>query len=235
MSVQRLDKILAARGSLSRNDVKKIIKNGGVSINGVAVKDCAFKVDLSTDELSVNGETISLKEHIYIMMNKPKGILCVSSDPKERTVIDIVPPELMKKGLFPAGRLDKDTTGFVLITDDGAFAHRLLSPKNHIKKIYIARLAEPLADGAEERFKNGVTLSDGYKCLPAEIQMNGERTVATVTLREGKYHQIKRMFAANGNSVLELNRIMMGDLELDENLQPGQCREILPSEMDKLL
>lgn len=231
MSYQRLDKILARQGSNSRNDVKKMIKKGEVSVNGMPVKDCAFKVDADTDVISVCGQSVQLKEHIYIMMNKPKGVVSASDGKGEITVVDILPDSFKRNGLFPAGRLDKDTTGFVLITDDGAFAHKMLSPSGHVKKVYVAQLAEPLRDGAENEFKNGVVLADGYECLPADIEMNKDRLVATVTLREGKYHQIKRMFAANGNRVVELKRISIGGVALDENLAEGECRELTECEL----
>ncbi|MCR4924692.1 MAG: rRNA pseudouridine synthase [Clostridiales bacterium] len=235
MAVERLDKALASQGTMSRSDVKKIIKNGGISVNGVTVKDNAFKVNIAEDIICLNGEEINLKKHIYIMMNKPTGVVSASEGKGEKTVVDLVPDELQRNGLFPAGRLDKDTTGFVLITDDGEFAHRILSPKNHIEKTYIATLAEPLKEGAEKLFENGLTLADGYKCLPAQIEMAEDRTVAYVTLHEGKYHQIKRMFGACNNKVVALKRISMGKIKLDEKLKLGECRELEQSELELLL
>ena len=142
--MERLDKILASQGTLSRRDVKEIIKKGRVTLNGAVVRDSAVKVDLNTDTVAINGEKVTLKKHIYIMMNKPQGVISASDSEDDETVVDLVPDELFRKGLFPAGRLDKDTTGFVLITHDGDFAHKILSPKNHIFKTYLARLQHEL-------------------------------------------------------------------------------------------
>lgn len=234
--MERLDKILASQGTLSRRDVKEIIKKGRVTLNGIVVRDSAVKVDLNTDIVAIDGEQISLKKHIYIMMNKPQGVISASDSESDETVVDLVPDELFRKGLFPAGRLDKDTTGFVLITDDGDFAHKILSPKNHIFKTYLARLQHELTVSDIETLEKGITLADGtiLKEAKVEIVENSETPLIKIMICEGKYHQVKRMFAATGNKVIELHRSKMGELELDPNLKPGECREITPEELIKV-
>ncbi len=234
--MDRLDKILASQGILSRRDVKEIVKKGRVSINGKVVRDSAVKVDSNTDEVAVDGERIILKKHIYIMMNKPQGVISASDSENDETVVDLVPDNLFRKGLFPAGRLDKDTTGFVLITDDGDFAHKILSPKNHIFKTYLARLEHNLTKSDIEKLENGITLQDGtiLKEAKVEIVEQGESPLIKIMICEGKYHQVKRMFAATGNKVIALHRSKMGELSLDLSLKPGECREITPEELSKI-
>jgi 16S rRNA pseudouridine516 synthase len=179
----------------------------------------------------VNGEKFSYKKHIYIMMNKPDGIVSASRDPKEKTVIDIVPDRLKRPGLFPAGRLDKDTTGFVLITDDGEFAHNILSPRHHIDKTYLAETSEIINESYLSEMRNGMLLGD-EQLLEAEIDLvcNDNLPVYRIVLREGKYHQIKRMIASTNASLISLKRIKMGNLSLDNTLAPGECREITEEE-----
>lgn len=234
--MERLDKILASQGAISRRDIKEIIKKGRVTLNGKVVKDSAVKVDLSKDEVTVDSKTVSLKKHIYIMLNKPQGVVSASDSDTDKTVVDLVPDNLFRKGLFPAGRLDKDTTGFVLITDDGDFAHKILSPKNHIFKTYLARLEHSLSDENIEMLEKGVTLADGTTLKEAKIEIveQTETPLVKIMICEGKYHQVKRMFAAAGNRVVELHRSKMGDLELDNSLNPGECREITPEELEKM-
>lgn len=234
MSLERIDKIIASQFILTRNDVKKLIKSGLVRANGQVVKSPKEKYETINLELFVDGQTYKYKEHVYIMLNKPKGIVSATKDPKVKTVVDLVPDELKRDGLFPAGRLDSDTTGFVLITDDGEFAHNILSPKNHIKKTYIATLSDEIDENSIRRIKNGIELKDGTKCLDAEIRILEEKPITKVEIKicEGKYHQVKRMFAATGNKVEELKRVRMGNLDLDINLEPGECREIISEELD---
>lgn len=231
--MERLDKIIASQGKYSRSEVKKLVKAGLVKVNGNIVKSSDIKCDVSTDEITVDGVSLNYKKHIYIMLNKPKGVISATEDPTQKTVIDLVPSELKRSGLFPAGRLDGDTTGFVLITDDGDFAHRILSPKNHIMKTYHATLRRPLTDEDIVAFKKGLTLGDGTKCLEAYVRMLPDReNVAEVIICEGKYHQVKRMFASLDNKVLELRRVKMGELELDEALSEGECRELTAEELE---
>ena len=234
--MERLDKIWASQGTLSRRDVKEIMKKGRVSVNGTVVKDSSIKVDIYKDEVCLDGEKIALKKHIYIMMNKPQGVVSASEGEKEETVVDLVPDEFYRKGLFPAGRLDKDTTGFVLITDDGDFAHKILSPKNHIFKTYLARLDHELSESDIRMLENGITLGDGtiLKEAKVEIVEQSDTPLVKIMICEGKYHQVKRMFAAAGNRVVALHRSKMGELELDSALNPGECREITPEELQKI-
>ncbi len=236
MQMERLDKILASQGSLSRKEVKEMIRKGRISLNGTVVKDSAVKVDENSDIVSVDGVEIVLKKHIYIMLNKPQGVVSASESDTDKTVVDLVPDELFRKGLFPAGRLDKDTTGFVLITDDGDFAHKILSPKNHIFKTYIAGLEHNLSESDIKLLENGITLGDGTELKGSKVEVveESDEPLVRIMICEGKYHQVKRMFAATGNKVLSLHREKMGELYLDESLKPGECREITPEELKKI-
>jgi 16S rRNA pseudouridine516 synthase len=232
--MERLDKILSVALSLTRSQTKKLIKSGAVSINGEITKDVSAKVNPS--DVLVNSTPIEYKEHIYIMLNKPQGVVSASEDSKQKTVIDLLPDEMKRAGLFPAGRLDKDTTGFVLITDDGDFAHSILSPKKHITKTYEVTLDKPVDTELIDIFKNGVELYDGTKCLSADLTINAdEPNTCTVKLHEGRYHQIKRMFSANGLTVTALHRSAMGNLPLDETLNSGECRELQDEDIMLLL
>ncbi|MBR3802652.1 MAG: rRNA pseudouridine synthase [Clostridia bacterium] len=235
MSQQRLDKIIASQGKYSRSDVKKLARNGDITVNGKSVSDCGMKVDPEKDSITVCGESFGYSRFIYIMLNKPEGVVSASRSPGEKTVVDLVPEELYRDGLFPAGRLDKDTTGFVLITDDGAFAHDILSPKKHIEKTYIAQLDRPIGEAELDEFRSGITLGDGYECLPASISvLSDDGLIVEIKLREGKYHQIKRMAAACGSHVNKLHRVSMGGLELDGSLNPGECRLLDDTELAKI-
>lgn len=230
---QRLDKAIAMQGSLSRSEVKILIRKGAVTVNGQVVKNADFGVDFDSDTVAVQGKELSLSMHIYLMLNKPKGVVSASEDKKLPTVVDLVPKELWRKGLFPAGRLDKDTTGFVLITDDGEFAHDILSPKKHISKTYYALVNGTITDEMVEGFAKGVTIGEDFT-LPAslkKISSEEQGDWGEVILKEGMYHQIKRMFGAYGLKVLELKRVQMGKLPLDPNLEEGKCREMTAEEL----
>lgn len=230
---QRLDKAIAMQGSLSRSEVKTLIRKGAVTVNGQVVKNADFGVDFDSDTVAVQGKELSLSMHIYLMLNKPKGVVSASEDKKLPTVVDLVPKELWRKGLFPAGRLDKDTTGFVLITDDGEFAHDILSPKKHISKTYYALVNGTITDEMVEGFAKGVTIGEDFT-LPAslkKISSEEQGDWGKVILKEGMYHQIKRMFGAYGLKVLELKRVQMGKLPLDPNLEEGKCRELTAEEL----
>lgn len=233
--MERLDKILAMQGTASRKDVKEIIKKGRVAVNGVTVKDSSVKVG-ETDVVTLDGVVLSLKKHIYLMLNKPQGVVSASDSESDTTVVDLVPDEFYRSGLFPAGRLDKDTVGFVLITDDGDFAHRILSPKNHIVKTYEAKLEHSLTENDIAKLQNGITLQDGTTLKESKVLIIDNSNTPTVRIQicEGKYHQVKRMFAATGNKVTYLKRTHMGDLPLDPALLEGECREITPFELEKI-
>ena len=232
--MERLDKIIANSGTLSRKEVHRLIKSGAVSVNGITTKDRGFCIDPETAEIKINGQAVSLEKYVYIMLNKPEGVVSATKDPTEKTVVDLVPAELKKINLFPAGRLDRNTTGFVLITDNGDFAHKILSPKNHIEKTYEARLAERIDEESLKKVAEGITLGDGTECLPAKVKVleDGENPLIEIKICEGKYHQIKRMFAAVGNAVIELKRVKMGQLPLDENLAPGECKILSKEEVE---
>ena len=232
--MERLDKIIANSGTLSRKEVHRLIKSGAVSVNGITTKDRGFCIDPETAEIKINGQAVSLEKYVYIMLNKPEGVVSATKDPTEKTVVDLVPTEFKKKNLFPAGRLDRNTTGFVLITDNGDFAHKILSPKNHIEKTYEARLAERIDEESLKKVADGITLGDGTECLPAKVKVleDGENPLIEIKICEGKYHQIKRMFAAVGNAVIELKRVKMGQLPLDENLAPGECKILSKEEVE---
>ncbi len=233
--MERIDKIISSQGKYSRSEVKKLIKAGLVTLNGEMVKAADQKADTERDTITADGEIISYKKHIYIMLNKPQGVVSATDDPVHKTVIDLVPPSLFRQGLFPAGRLDGDTTGFVLITDDGDFAHRILSPKNHIMKTYHATLAHTLTREDIKSFTEGIQLRDGTLCLEAQVKMLTDTPpVAEVKIHEGKYHQVKRMFAALGNKVIALKRVKMGGLDLDEGLREGECRELTAQELEAI-
>lgn len=233
MIMERIDKLISSQGKYTRSEVKKLIREGRVTVDGKTVTRPETKADADSQVIAVDGETLGYKKHLYIMLNKPKGVISASRDGRETTVVDLVPVALQRNGLFPAGRLDGDTTGFVLITDDGDFAHRILSPKNHIQKTYHAELAEEITEETIAAFRNGVELSDGTLCLEAELRSLGGRQ-AEIKICEGKYHQVKRMFAALGNKVLALKRTAMGNLPLDESLAPGECRELTREELAQI-
>lgn len=232
--LERLDKVLS-NGSLSRKEVKALVRKGRVLIDGIPATASDMKIDPETVSIFVNGEPFQYKRFVYIMLNKPAGVVSASNSGREKTVVDLVPDTLRRNGLFPAGRLDKDTTGFVLLTDDGAFAHRILSPKNHIQKTYLATLTQPPDEESLNRLREGLTLRDGTKLLPAVVERVPEtETQVRIKICEGKYHQIKRMFASVGNPVTALQRTHMGDLALDPALLPGECREISEDERKQI-
>lgn len=233
MKKERLDKLIASQGLLSRNDVKSMVKRGEVTVNGTVVKDSSFKVSYE-DDVKINGVSLSQSEFVYIMLNKPKGVVSASDDKRDKTVVDILPDELKRKNLFPAGRLDKDTTGFSLITDDGDFAHRILSPSRHVDKTYIAKVSRKIdCESAKKAFADGVVLGDGTLLLSAELELleDGENQVYKVIIKEGKYHQVKRMFASLGTTVTELKRVAIGGLALDTSLKEGEARLLTPEEL----
>ena len=232
---QRLDKFIASQGTLSRSETVRLIRQGRVTVDGAVCRDPSQKIEESS-AVTVGGEPLTYQRFVYLMMNKPAGILCVSRDPKAPTVLDLLPPALRRKGLFPAGRLDKDTVGLVLLTDDGDFAHRLLAPKKDIVKRYLVRLDGPLTEAHIHLFAEGVTLADGTACRPASLKIleDSETPLAEIGITEGRYHQIKRMFGVVDRGVVWLKRLSMGPLVLDESLGEGEARPLTDEEWSKL-
>ena len=234
--MERIDKIISKELNIGRNDAKSLIKSGKVFLNGSSVKSPSEKLDEEKDVLTVGGRVIHLRRFVYIMMNKPEVVISSTDGRKtsEKTVIDILPEDMKRKNLFPAGRLDKNTTGFVLITDDGEFAHRILSPRSHVPKTYIAKLDKPFDDEISDAFSNGITIGDD-ECLPAVLEpVDGDYTLARVIIKQGMYHQIKRMFKKYSIEVIGLKRIKMGRLNLDESLAAGECRYIDEKELEMI-
>ena len=230
--MERLDKLLAATGRWSRKEAKALVKAGRVRVAGVLPQGPEDKVTPGTP-VTVDGRLVETETFTYLMLHKPAGVLTATEDSRQRTVLDLLPPELRKRGLSPVGRLDKDTEGLLLLTDDGELAHRLLSPKYHVDKRYFARVDGPLDQADVDAFAAGMTLGDGLMCLPAGLEPLAEGT-CIVTLREGKFHQIKRMFEARERTVTRLTRLTFGSLTLDPALEPGTWRELTEEEISAL-
>ncbi len=233
MSLQRIDKILSSQNIATRNETKNLIRKGLVKVNNLTVRRPDEKYDPEQSEIVVSGKKLEYKKHLYIIMNKPAGILSASRDSREKTVIDLLSPDLQRDGLFPAGRLDKDTEGLILITDDGEFAHKMLSPKNHVYKLYEAECNRELTPGDVRRFSEGIT-TGGISFLPAEMKITGKNT-ALVEICEGKFHQIKKMFQSIGAEVTHLKRLRIGEFTLDESLSFGEYRELKNEEIKMFL
>lgn len=231
--MERLDKLLAGTGKWSRREVKALVRQGLVRVDGRLAASAEDKLDPAAAIITVAGETISLCRFTYVMLHKPAGVLAATEDRKQPTVLDLLPPELRRIGLAPVGRLDKDTEGLLLLTNDGELAHRLLSPKYHVDKRYLARVDGELSAADAEAFARGMTLGDGLECLPAGLEVLPDR-VCVVTLREGKFHQVKRMLAARGAPVLYLKRLSMGPLTLDDSLAAGAYRLLRAEEISAL-
>lgn len=229
--MERLDKLLASTGRWSRREVKVLVKEGRVLVDGVPAARAEDKADPAASRIQVDGEEAVIRAYTYVMLNKPAGVLSATEDPRQRTVLDLLPPELRRRGLFPVGRLDRDTEGLLLLTDDGALAHRLLSPKSHVDKVYYAHLDVPLGEEDRLAFAQGIVLEDGYRCMAAELALLGDGGEVLITLREGKFHQIKRMAAARGSRVIYLKRLRMGALSLDGALPPGGWRCLTEEEI----
>ncbi|WP_349410832.1 pseudouridine synthase [Pseudalkalibacillus sp. SCS-8] len=220
----------------SRKDVKKLLKNGLVTVNGDRVKNGKTHVAPDGDVIMVAGEEVVYVEHIYLMLNKPDGVISATEDHLHDTVLDLLDEEHIHFEPFPVGRLDKDTEGLLLLTNDGQLAHELLSPKKHVPKTYYAKIDGKVTDEDRVYFKKGVTLDDGYVTKPAELTIlkNGDGSEIELTITEGKFHQVKRMFEAVGKKVVYLKRISMGPLQLDPNLSPGEYRPLESNEIDLL-
>ena len=234
MARERLDKLLSSTGLWSRKEVKDMVRQGRVLAEGVPVRRPEEKYDPMTDRIQVDGETVDCAPFVYVMMNKPSGLLSATEDKNQKTVLDLLPQHLRRRGLFPVGRLDKDTTGLLLLTDDGSLAHELLSPKKHVDKVYLARVEGRVDASDTAALGAGMVLGDGLHCLPAGLEPLGDGSSCLVTLREGKYHQVKRMLAARGKPVLALKRLSMGPLELDRELEAGEWRMLAAEELEAL-
>ncbi len=232
--MERLDKILSGTGRWSRREVKELVRARRVTANGAVVRSPEEKYDREGLDLRVDGESVSGERFVYLMLHKPAGLVSATEDPRQKTVLELLPPHLRRVGLFPAGRLDRDTEGLLLLTNDGALAHDLLSPRKHVDKTYFVRVAGILDEADEDAFAAGMTLGDGLECLPAGLERLERSDEAVVTLREGKYHQIKRMLAARGKPVVYLKRLTMGPLTLDPALGPGEWRPLTGEEEEAL-
>ncbi|HCA70987.1 MAG TPA: 16S rRNA pseudouridine(516) synthase [Ruminococcaceae bacterium] len=234
MTQMRLDKLLALQTGISRREAAVLVRQGAACLCGQPLYDPAQKVD--PNHVTLQGKPIGYQKFVYLMMHKPAGVLTAAKDTKQQTVMDLVPPKLLRRGIQPVGRLDKDTTGLLLLTDNGMLAHQLLSPQHHVWKTYRARLSCPLPSGAEKQFAKGLELSD-FVCLPAKLCLleDGAAPLYEIQIREGKYHQVKRMFAAAGSHVTALCRTGFGKLCLPENLPEGSCRSLTAEEADLLL
>lgn len=238
---QRLDKILGHMGVGSRSEIKRLVKQGLIEVNGNVIKDSGMQVEPETDVFMVEGERIIYREFIYIMLNKPQGVVSATEDNRDRTVLDLLEDTLRTFEPFPVGRLDKDTEGLLLLTNDGKLAHNLLSPRKHVSKTYYAEVEGNVGEQDIAAFARGVQLDDGYETMPAKLVIlrpgNMESAIVSkieLTIMEGKFHQVKRMFQAVGKKVVFLKRISMGSLLLDEYLSPGQYRELTEEELQAL-
>ena len=231
--MERLDKIISATGKKSRREVKLLVKQGRILVDGVPAAAPEMKVDPAVSEILMDGENIGYQRFTYIMLHKPAGVLSAVEDKRQKTVLDLLPEELQRRNLSPVGRLDKDTEGLLLLTNDGELTHRLLSPRHHVDKVYYARVDGRLEAADCAAFAAGITLGDGLECMPAGLEILSD-SEALVTLQEGKFHQVKRMLAFCGKPVVYLKRLSMGPLRLDETLQPGEFRHLTEDE-EKML
>ena len=232
--IQRLDKFLSNQLGITRSEAKELIKRRVVTVGSTTAKLFDMKIDPEKDIVCSEGKEIIYRKHIYIMMNKPQGVVCSTKDGESKTVLELLPDSVRREGLFPAGRLDKDTEGFVFITDDGVLAHNILSPKHHVDKTYFARLEKPACEDDIIAFENGLEIDGGDVCLPAKLEILDDPHEVLITISEGMYHQIKRMAQARDNKVLYLKRISIGGVKLDEKLALGEWREMLHKEIENI-
>ena len=229
--MERIDKIISEQTPYTRKKIKEKIKKNKILLNGVMVRKPETKVS-PEDIITIDGKVLTIKKHIYLILNKPKGYVSATKDQKDQTVLDLISKEYLHRNLFPAGRLDKDTTGLMIITDDGAFSHEILSPKKHVNKVYKVSIDIPITEEMIKGFKTGVKLNDGI-CKTATLEKLDE-SIGVVTLTEGRYHQIKRMFGTYNAKVIELQRIKIGNLSLPEDLIEGRFRELTEEELNKI-
>lgn len=235
--MERIDKILSNLGHGTRKEVKAILKKGKVEVDGVIISDNAMKIDPDKTVIKVSGEEINYRKYIYLVMNKPAGVVSATVDKHDETVIDLIDEQYRAFDPFPIGRLDKDTVGLLLITNDGELNHKLIAPKNHVDKVYYAEINKFVDNSDVNAFKKGVVIDDGYKCMPAVLEVlnaNENGAEVMVTIQEGKFHQVKRMFESVDKKVVFLRRVSFGPLKLDENLLEGQCRELSEEEVNSL-
>ncbi|MGL4849491.1 MAG: pseudouridine synthase [Clostridium sp.] len=235
--MERLDKIISNLGFGSRKEVKILIKKGFVEVDGVVVKDTNMKVNPDETVIKVNGEELYYREFIYLMMNKPDGVISATYDNRDTTVVDLLHVDHQAFEPFPVGRLDKDTVGLLLLTNDGELNHRLIAPKWHVDKVYFARIDKEVTEEDVEAFKNGITLDDGYECKEAKLEVlktDEEGSEVNITIQEGKFHQVKRMFEARDKKVVYLQRTEFGGLPLDRDLEEGEYRELTDEEIEHL-
>ncbi len=230
MGRERLDKLISSRLCISRSVARTKIRAGKVAVNGVVVKDISQGIDIENDTVFCDGQAVCSEEYIYIMINKPAGVLSASNDRSRSTVVDLVPEHLKRKNLFPVGRLDKDTTGLLIITNDGEFAHNCISPKKKVPKLYRAVLDGEVTQDMETAFLRGVVLADGTVCKSAQLKRTGENT-ADITIVEGRYHQIKRMFGTVALGVDQLHRVSIGQLVLPDDLGTGECVQLTKEQL----
>lgn len=238
---QRVDKILAHMGYGTRSEIKRLVKQGAVQVGGKTVKDSGLQVDPELEAITVDGERVVFREFVYLMLNKPQGVISATEDSRDRTVVDLLADEYVHFEPFPVGRLDKDTEGLLLLTNDGKLAHNLLSPRKHVPKTYFAEVEGSVGAADAAAFEKGVELDDGYVTMPAKLVIlkegdpaEGRVSKIELTITEGKFHQVKRMFQAVGKKVVYLKRIAMGPLLLDEHLSVGQYRELTEDELKQL-
>lgn len=235
--MERLDKILSNLGYGSRKEIKAIVKKGNVTVDGSTPKDSSIQVDPDKSIIEINGERVEYKTNVYLLMNKADGYVSATFDKFDPTVIDLLEPEDAVFNPFPVGRLDKDTVGLLLITNDGDLNHRLISPKNHVDKVYYAHINKCVNEKDQRAFERGITIDDGYKCLPGKLEIiktEEDFSEVLVTIHEGKFHQVKRMFEALGKKVVYLRRMKFGPINLDEELEEGQYRELTDEEISIL-
>lgn len=230
----RIDKLLSELGLITRREAAKVAKSGGILVDGVPVKDVSKHIDPERSQVTLLGREVVYQKYTYVMLNKPEGYVSATDDKSLPYVTELLPEELRRRELFPVGRLDRDTVGLMILTNNGQLAHALLSPRHHVEKEYYFTAAEPLKSGAEETFRSGVTLADGYECKPAELVLSEDRREGRITLTEGKYHQIKRMIASQDNRVTSLERISFGGIDLDRSLSRGQWRYLTKEEIEAL-
>lgn len=227
----RIDKLISDSGVASRKEATRAARSGGVLLDGVAVRDLSQHVDPERVRITYLGRDITYRRFTYVMLNKPEGYVSATEDSKLPTVLELLPEELRRQELFPVGRLDRDTLGLMILTNNGPLAHSLLSPRHHVEKEYIFTAAEPIPEGAEEHFRDGVTLADGYECKSARLTLSPDRRSGHIVLTEGKYHQIKRMIASLDNRVTSLERVRFSSIKLDTTLARGEWRYLTDTEI----